>query len=150
MLEAKAVVPGTFWILRHKDYKVGNIHIQNDEVHVTINNKEIHFKTLDNAKERFPMIEFTEFPKSEALSDDECIVYGFPADSNTTETMWDAQRKLPLYTKENKSRSWHAAGHYQIMKHRAWRNTFCPKLILLDRYPYRGPFKTIMNNGSKT
>jgi len=54
--------------------------------------------------------------------------------------MWDIKRKLPLFTKQTKSKSWFAAGWYQLKQHRAWKVVHNPKLILLERYPYRGPF----------
>ena len=51
-------------------------------------------------------------------------------------------QKLPLYTKTNKSKSWFAAGWYRVKKGRNWSTMQGPKLILLQRYPYAGPFFT--------
>jgi hypothetical protein len=56
--------------------------------------------------------------------------------------MWDVKHRLPLFTKENKSKSWYAAGWYAVKQHRAWRLLRNPKLIVLERYQYQGPFHT--------
>ena len=49
---------------------------------------------------------------------------------------------MPLWTHEPRSKSWYAAGWYQVKQGRSWTTEFCPKLITLQRYPYRGPFYT--------
>jgi hypothetical protein len=56
--------------------------------------------------------------------------------------IWDVQHKLPLYTKNKKSRSWYAAGWYQVKQRRTWTIEQSPKLITLQRYQYQGPFYT--------
>ena len=54
--------------------------------------------------------------------------------------MWDIPQRLPIYTKTNKSKSWFAAGWYRVKKGRDWRVLQGPKLIMLQRYPYQGPY----------
>jgi hypothetical protein len=56
--------------------------------------------------------------------------------------MWDVKHRLPLFTKENKSKSWYAAGWYAVKQHRSWKLIRNPKLIVLERYQYQGPFHT--------
>jgi hypothetical protein len=36
----------------------------------------------------------------------------------------------------------YCAGYYVIQFRKGWVKSFCPKLITLERYPYKGPFKT--------
>ena len=144
MLKAKAVVPDKFWILKSEKHKVGNIELtQQPEkgYRVKLGTKEVYFKTLNNVKERLD-IEFVDIDR--ATNDDPKNVHGYPTECIAFDATWDAHRRLPLFTKEPRSRSWYVAGHFQILKHKAWRNIFCPKLILLDRYPFRGPFKEVM------
>jgi len=50
--------------------------------------------------------------------------------------------KLPIYTKTSKSKSWFAAGWYQVKKGRSWAVMQDPKLIVLQRYAYHGPYHT--------
>jgi len=56
--------------------------------------------------------------------------------------MWDLSQKLPVYTKTAKSKSWFSAGWYRVKKGRAWQILQAPKLIMLQRYPYHGPYQT--------
>jgi len=48
--------------------------------------------------------------------------------------------RVPLFTKQAKSKSWFAAGWYAVRQHRSWRVVRNPKLIVLQRYQYNGPF----------
>jgi hypothetical protein len=56
--------------------------------------------------------------------------------------MYDVKRKLPLFTKSEKSKSLYAAGYYVIQFEKGWVKSFCPKLITVERYVTKGPFKT--------
>jgi hypothetical protein len=56
--------------------------------------------------------------------------------------MWDIKHKLPIYTKTKKSKSWFVAGWYRIKTGRHWQIMQDPKLIVVQRYPYAGPFHT--------
>ena len=51
-------------------------------------------------------------------------------------------RRLPLFTKSEKSKSLYCAGYYIIHFDKGWVKSFCPKLITVERYETRGPFKT--------
>jgi len=56
--------------------------------------------------------------------------------------MLDVKRKLPLFTKSQKSKSLYCAGYYVIRFEKGWVKSFCPKLITVERYKTHGPFKT--------
>ena len=56
--------------------------------------------------------------------------------------MFDVQKKLPVYTKTPKSKSQFCAGYYIICFEKGWRKAYCPKMITLSRYEYKGPIKT--------
>jgi hypothetical protein len=56
--------------------------------------------------------------------------------------MLDVQRKLPLFTKSAKSKSLYCAGYYIIKFDKGWVKSFCPKLITVERYETKGPFKS--------
>jgi hypothetical protein len=47
-----------------------------------------------------------------------------------------------LFTKSNKSKSAYCAGYYIIRFDKGWVKSFCPKLITIERYEFKGPFKT--------
>ena len=70
-------------------------------------------------------------------------VYGYPSTAKAYNQVFDISRKLPIYSKSPKSRSFFCAGHYLIKYNSNWIHEFCPKLITLNRYQYQGPFKSI-------
>ena len=65
------------------------------------------------------------------------------------------QKQLPVYTKTPKSKSQFCAGYYIICFEKGWRKAYCPKMITLSRYKYKGPMKTklemqqVLNNAVK-
>lgn len=137
MIIAKPVVANQYWILQENDHKVGNIQAGPNGYTVTLQNQVINYKTIPMMRKAVG-IEFTQpEKKSKPVTDS---VHGFPTGCRAHNGMWDLKRKLPLFTKLSKSKSWFAAGWYQIKQHRNWKTIHNPKLILLERYPYRGPF----------
>jgi hypothetical protein len=69
-------------------------------------------------------------------------VYGHEVMGEVFNPLWDVKHRLPLFTREQKSKSWFAAGWYRVKQHRKWRVVQHPKLIVLERYAYQGPFQT--------
>lgn len=140
MLVAKPVVPNQFWILREDNKKVGNIEAGPQGFSVKINNNVTNYKSLKILKKLIP-VSFEPTQRA-AVSDEKNQVNGFPTASRPYNPVLDVKHQLPLYTKEDRSRSWYAAGWYRIQQHRDWEVIQCPKLILLQRYTFKGPFKT--------
>jgi len=140
-LVALPVVDKQYWILKENDRKVGNIEACAGGYQVKINNQVVQFKTIKLAA-RSANIEFepaVKISRPKATTD---RVHGYPVSGRVYNPMWDVSQQLPVYTKTNKSKSWFAAGWYNVKKGRNWRSVLAPKLILLQRYPYQGPFLT--------
>jgi hypothetical protein len=70
------------------------------------------------------------------------LVYGYRTTSRPYNAIYDVKHQVPLWTKEERSKSWYAAGWYCIKQGRNWSVVNCPKLIALERYRYQGPFHT--------
>lgn len=139
MIVAKAVIPDQYWILRDQDRKIGNIQAENDGYRVRINDQVVHVKTLAMLRERVEVdFENTIVDTPADISDN--MVHGYPTNATIHNAIWDVKRHLPLWTRDQRSKSWFAAGWYRVRQHRSWRVVMCPKVILLDRYDYRGPF----------
>ena len=141
MIVAKPVIDKQYWILQEGDRKIGNVEACPGGYQVKINNQVQQFKTIKMVEQRIH-VQFepavvkktkTPLPKS---------VYGFPTSGRVHNGIWNVPDKLPLYTKSPKSKSWYAAGWYSVKKGRNWRSIQDPKLILLQRYSYQGPFHT--------
>ena len=139
MIIAKPIIDKKFWILQKDNEKVGNIEAVGAGFQVTINNQVQQFKTIRMAAQR-ANIQFESEIKSS--KPDVHSVHGYPAGSRVHNPVWDVQQQLPLYTKTKKSKSWFAAGWYQLKRGRKWRVVQDPKLIALERYPYAGPFQS--------
>lgn len=138
---AKPIVKDQFYILTQDDKKVGNIEATGDGFAVRINNQVMPFKTIAMIRKQVD-IEFPAVGNKPNKEPASYQVQGYPSGSRVYNPIWDVQHKLPLYTKNRKSRSWFAAGWYQVKQRRTWAIVQSPKLITLARYPYQGPFYT--------
>ncbi len=143
MITAKPVINDQYWILRKDDVKVGNIEAEPGGYSLVINNRGKKFKTLNAIKEEVP-INFEVIRTSEQPVD-ENQVYNYPTSEYPYNAMFDVKHGIPIWTDSEKSKSWFAAGWYLVKTHKKWKPQFCPKLIMLQRYPYHGPFKKEAN-----
>ena len=141
---AKPVVANKFWILRKNEEKIGEVENSSDGIQVRVGGKTLHYKTLHLLKKKSE-IEFTALPKKNNPGKPGKEVHGYPVDSSVFNPVFDVKQKLPLYTKKKNSKSWFAAGWYQIRQSSKWKTIFCPKLIALKRYEYRGPYISDQN-----
>jgi len=86
---------------------------------------------------------------------DKFAVHGYSVVTYPYNPMFDVQKQLPIYSKTPKSKSLFCAGYYIICFEKGWRKAYCPKLITLQRYPFKGPIKTklemqqVLNNAIK-
>lgn len=138
-LIAKPVIDKQFWILQENDQKIGNVEACAGGYQVKIHNQVAQFKTI-RMMEREINIQFESSPPTKKTQGVAKLVHGYPASGRVFNPMWDLKLRAPIYTKTNKSKSWYAAGWYQIKKGRNWTVTQDPKLIVIQRYPYNGPF----------
>jgi hypothetical protein len=69
-------------------------------------------------------------------------IYGYVTNCEPHNPMYDVKKKLPLFTKSDASKSVYCAGYYAIKFDKGWVRSFCPKLITVQRYESRGPFRT--------
>lgn len=137
---AKPVIDKQFWILQDNNVKIGNIEACANGYQVRINNQVEQFKTI-RMLQKTVKIEFENAHKIIRPADGN-QVHGYPTAGRPYNGIWNVPSKLPLYTKTSKSKSWYAAGWYQVRSGRQWEIVQDPKLILLQRYSYHGPFYT--------
>ena len=140
-LIAKPVIDKQFWILQQNNKKVGNIEACAGGYQVKINNQISQFKTIKLAA-RTVNIEFEPTVKISRPKTKLDQIYGYAVEGRVYNPMWNVAQQLPVYTKTAKSKSWFAAGWYNVRKGRKWKTVLAPKLITLQRYPYQGPFYT--------
>ncbi|NDG33112.1 hypothetical protein EB118_23975, partial [bacterium] len=137
-LISKELIPDKEWILKDGDNKIGSIQKNKKGYNLYKNGKRIQFKAIDNLGIELPKknleskIEFSEVHQ----------IYEYPCSSKPFEPIYNIVKKLPIFTKSKKSKSHFCAGYYIIQFRKGWVKSYCPKLITLERYPYKGPFKT--------
>jgi hypothetical protein len=140
MIIAKPVIDKQFWILQKDNRKIGNIEACADGYQVKINDQVAQFKTIRMAA-RTVNIEFEPaVKKAKPKSTMATHVHGYSATGRVYNPMWDVPQQLPVYTKTSKSKSWFAAGWYNVRRGKHWQTVQAPKLIVLQRYAYQGPF----------
>ena len=138
MIVAKTVIPNQFWILREDDRKIGNIEAVPDGFQVKINDEISKYKSIGTIKQKIQFdFESTAKLRTRPTGND---VNGYPTTSRPYNPIYDVKHRVPLWTRETRSKSWYAAGWYRIKQGRSWVAIECPKLIMLERYEYRGPF----------
>jgi hypothetical protein len=160
IVRAKTLVKDKFWIVEQNGQKLGTLQKQDDNGWIFLSKKDTRqvFDTQESLFTRFGMDIFAESnePKIEdEIADNNFEVHGFPCSQHPYNPMFNVQKQLPVYTKTPKSKSQFCAGYYIICFEKGWRKAFCPKMITLSRYKYKGPMKTklemqqVLNNAVK-
>ena len=142
-LKAKPVIKNKFWIVEQDGEKVATIQAVDEGGFVYVH---------DDQRERFPTVRLLKnklnivFDKTSVKAprkiETAAEVYGYPSGFKSYNCLYDVSRRLPIFTKSPKSKSYFCAGHYAIKFNNTWTRAFCPKLITLQRYEFVGPFKT--------
>jgi len=143
-LKAKAVVKDKFWIIESDEERVGTVSWNDDRYMFSSRVETCFFDTAHEMEKRFgsSIIWNDVTPESVKVKPESFTVHGYPTTVSPYNTMYDIKRKLPLFTKSNKSKSAYCAGYYIIHFDKGWVKSFCPKQITVERYEYKGPFKT--------
>jgi hypothetical protein len=140
MINAKEIVKDKFWIVEDEGERIGTLSLSDDQYMLSNKEGTKFFKNAVHLQKTFnKKINWTDLEISESFAKE---VNGFPTNCKPFNSMYDVKRKLPLYTKSEKSKSLYCAGYYTIRFEKGWVKSFCPKLITCERYDYQGPFKT--------
>ena len=142
-LKAKPVLKDKFWIIENDKERIGTMSFADDKYMFSSKVETCFFDNKKQMKKRFGFDivwdikdETKDDPIDEALK-----VHGFPTSVVPYNALYDVKCKLPLFTKSEKSKSLYCAGYYIIKFDKGWVKSFCPKLITIERYESRGPFK---------
>jgi hypothetical protein len=155
-LHAKPIIENKFWIVEKDGEKFATLRKNEDNRFVLSNEEGIKiYDTKESLTRQFGKDFFVAKIVKEADNALPNEVHGYATSVTPHNAMFDIQRKLPLFTKSSDSKSLYCAGYYVIRFEKGWVKSFCPKLITLQRYEYKGPFKTeiemkqILSNVSK-
>ena len=159
-VKAKTLVKDKFWIVEEHGQKLGTLQKKDDNGWIFLSKKD-HKQVFDTQESLFTKFGFNIFEKTNTLEEsiieqtDNFEVHGYPCSQNPYNPMFDVQKQLPIYTKTPKSKSQFCAGYYIICFEKGWRKAYCPKMITLQRYTYKGPMKNklemqqVLNNAVK-
>jgi len=140
-VKAKEVLNGKFWIVEDDGIKIGTLSLSEDRFMFSTSYGTRFFDDEKQLKRTLgKKLEWLENNIVELDLSKE--VHGYPTNTFPHNSMYDVKRKLPLFTKSEKSKSLYCAGYYIIKFDKGWVKSFCPKLITVERYETRGPFKT--------
>ena len=139
-INAKEIVKDKFWIVENDGVRVGTLSISEDQYMLSSKEGTRFFKNTNQLQKNFDAsINWSKLEITEVVAKE---VNGFATSCIPYNSMFDVKRKLPLFTKSEKSKSLYCAGYYIIKFDKGWVKSFCPKLITVERYEIKGPFKT--------
>lgn len=138
-LIAKPIVKNQYWIITDGNKKVGNIEANNAGYGMQLNGNFLQFNNTDEIKKK-TKIRFEPVKSNNAKIN---LPYPeYPAVNKTYNDVFDVKRGLHLFTKSKKSKCLYAAGYFVMEQNGASSVVFCPKYIFIQRYGYKGPYKT--------
>ena len=155
-LHAKPIIENKFWIVEQDGEKIATLR-KNEDNHFIMSNEDgvKVYPNKESLTRQFGKDFFVAKIVKEAYDALPNEVHGYATSVEPHNAMFDIQRKLPLFTKSGDSKSLYCAGYYVIRFEKGWVKSFCPKLITLQRYEYKGPFRTdlemkqVLSNVSK-
>jgi hypothetical protein len=143
---AKVLVPNKIWIVEDGGKKLGTLNKEKKGFSFYRRGQKIDLASKEDVKNQFGDDVTKEVEKVVKLSKVKTVtennVYEFSCSSKPHNPVYNIKKKLPIYSKSGKSKSLYCAGYYIIQFRKGWVKSFCPKLITLERYTFKGPFKT--------
>lgn len=137
---AKPIVKNKYWIVESEGTKVATIQAIDEGGYAYVHdNTRERFDTIKMLSKKYNIVFDNSKPAKNAKGHE---VYGFPCKGKPYNQVWDVQRRLPIFSKEPKSKSLYCAGYYLIKFNHSWIKEYCPKNITIGRYEYLGPYRT--------
>jgi hypothetical protein len=138
-LIATQVVKNKFWVVEKEGKPVATIQAKDDGGFTFVKDQDRqYFPSMIAIKRQYNinLSKKSNDTKKSKIKE----IYGFPCRHVPHNGVFNLQRQLPIYSLDEKSKSYYCAGYYLIKHGDNWINEFSPKLITLNRYGYLGPF----------
>lgn len=141
-IKAKSLIKDRFWIIEDEGNRIGTLSWTDERYMFTGKNETCFFDNRNQLKNKFGVniVWLNDVEPKQTTKN--YNVHGYPCNVQPYNTMYDVKRKLPLYSKSDKSKSLYCAGYFIIKFDKGWVKSYCPKLITIERYENKGPFKT--------
>jgi hypothetical protein len=140
-LIAKSIIKNKFWIVERNGKQVATIQTYPEGVAFVQDEKREQFVSIKLLKKKYN-IKFDTVKKAKKASMLSHEVSGYPCDHKPFNALFNVAMKLPVFTKTTKSKSFFCAGYYLVKFNIGYVQSYCPKLITLNRYEFVGPFHT--------
>jgi hypothetical protein len=141
-IHAKPIVEGKFWIVEQHGTKIATLQKKENNKFILSNtNGEVMFNKKQDLTKQFGEDFFLSSDRIKVTQSESYECHGYPTSCRPFNAMFNVQKRLPLFTKSNASKSLYCAGYYIIRFDKGWVKSFCPKAITIERYPFKGPFK---------
>ena len=138
---AKPIVDDRFWILEDPNLgRVGTMQTVAQGVQVNLQGSVTVYENFQQAAAALSLQAVNNAQSAPATMT--WYSNGYPTNVQPYNEMYNAQLGLPIYTKTERSKSFHAAGYYIIRFDFAWAQAYCPKVVTLKNNPYAGPYRT--------
>lgn len=144
-IEAKTILKNKYWIIEDGNTRLGTLSYDNER-YIFTNKNEICF--FDNKKDLQ-----NKFGGSFSWKENDTVfieklesfdINGYPTGVKPYKCVYDLKKKISLFSKSDKSESLYCAGYFILKFPKGWTKAFCPKLVTIEQYEYKGPFKTIV------
>jgi len=140
-IKAKPVLTDKFWIVEDEGVRIGTLSKSDEGFAITAKGKVDYYKSETQLKKKFGK-NFLIANINKVDDNVKTEIHGYPTRTTPYNSMYDIKRKLPLFTKSEKSKSVYCAGYYLVKFNVNWLKSYCPKLITIERNEYLGPYKT--------
>jgi hypothetical protein len=137
---AKPVLKNKFWVVEDNGKKIATIQATDVGFVYVHNDEREKFPSIKNLSKKYNIT--FENTKFKPPKEDSHHCYGYPTSCKPHNQIYDVQRRLPIFTKTDKSRSLYCAGYYVIKLGGSYVTEYCPKNITISRNEFFGPFKT--------
>jgi len=139
MIKATPLLKNKLWVLEQDGQKIGALQLSEDGYTVIREEKKEKFFTPEELAQHYAITYEKARPKSKKQK----VLYDFPTNTTPHNELYDVQHSVPIFTKGEKSKSFYCAGYFIVNSiGNVWEKIHCPKLLIVQRYPHLGPFKT--------
>ena len=138
-LKAKPIIKNQYWVVTDGTNKVGNVVAEGTGYEVKLGNQVEHYDSTQSIA-KIKNIRFEPIIKTKVNTPPFAV---YPTVGHKVyNSILDVKKKLHLFTKTSKSKCFYVAGWFTVKQGEESQTVFCPKYIFIQRYEYRGPFKT--------
>ena len=151
----KVLIPNKEWLIQLGDEKIGTLEKSKLGYTFWKHGEKFSVKDISQINHLFGINISLPALSIEKIDNAKFSIYDFPCKSKPFKPVYNVKKRLPLFTKSDKSNSQYCAGYYVIQFRTGWVKSFCPKLITVERNNFQGPYKTenevkqILNNLNK-